>query len=206
MERRRFLASVGAVSVLAGAGCAQAPEEGPGEDGGANRTTETTETTAANESAGNETGNDAGNATDAGGGEGGGATVQMVTEDDQNYFDPIGLFVEPGQTVTWVNEAGAHSSTAYAESNDAADVTRIPEDAEPWNSGTLSEEGATFEHAPETTGTYDYFCVPHKSLEMVGRLVVGEPGGVEGDPPDGSLPAPQDVVDQGSISYDEFSG
>jgi len=43
---------------------------------------------------------------------------------------------------------------------------------------------------------------------MVGRVVVGEPGGPaeEGQPPDGELPDSQTVVDQGSVSYDEFSG
>ena len=139
---------------------------------------------------------------------GGEETVDMVTEDSEYFFDPIGLFVEPGTTVTWNNASGSHSSTAYAESLDAADVTRIPEGAEPWNSEILSEEGATFEHTFEAEGTYDYFCIPHKQLGMVGRIVVGQPGGPaeEGSVPDGELPASQDIVDQGSISYDDFSG
>jgi hypothetical protein len=43
---------------------------------------------------------------------------------------------------------------------------------------------------------------------MIGRLVVGEPGGpAEADqPPDGELPDSQTIVDQESVSYDEFSG
>ncbi len=207
MDRRRFLASVGAAGVLGGAGCLQAPEQGPGEGGAGNATT-TTEATDAGVPEPNETETTAANETNATDGGGGGAadTVQMLTEGDQYYFDPIGLFVEPGSTVEWVIESGAHSSTAYAESVDAAETTRIPDGAEPWDSGILSEQGASFEHTFETTGTYDYFCTPHKSLGMVGRLVVGEPGGVEGDPPDGSVPAPQDIVDQGSISFEEFSG
>lgn len=134
--------------------------------------------------------------------------VAMITEGDEYYFDPIGLLVEPGDTVEWINEAGAHSSTAYAEGNGGAEVTRIPEDAEPWNSETLTDEGATFSHTFEVEGTYDYFCIPHKTLGMVGRVVCGEPGGpADGSmPPDGDVPESQAIVDQGTISYEGFSG
>jgi plastocyanin len=84
----------------------------------------------------------------------------METEDDSYYFDPIRLFVESGTTVIWTIESGIHSSTAYAESIGSATVTRIPKEATPWNSGTLSQQDATFEHTFETPGTYDYFCIP----------------------------------------------
>ncbi|MFW5937619.1 MAG: plastocyanin/azurin family copper-binding protein, partial [Halanaeroarchaeum sp.] len=59
-----------------------------------------------------------------------------------------------------------------------------------------------------TEGTYDYYCMPHQSLGMVGRFVVGEPGG----PADGSMPEHGDVpesstiVEEGSVSYEAFSG
>ncbi|MFC7194636.1 plastocyanin/azurin family copper-binding protein [Halosimplex aquaticum] len=132
----------------------------------------------------------------------------MVTDGSDYYFTPVGLYVEPGETITWVNESGDHSSTAYAESLDAASVTRIPEGAEAWNSGILSESGASFEHTFQETGTYDYFCIPHAALGMVGRLVVGEPGGpaTEGQPPNGELPSSEAIVDRGAISHDEFTG
>jgi plastocyanin len=132
----------------------------------------------------------------------------MVTEGSEYYFDPIGLFVESGDTVTFEIQSGSHSATAYKEGTSSASVNRIPESAETFNSETLSEQGATYEHTFETTGTYDYFCIPHKSLGMVGRIVVGEPGGpAEGSmPPDGDVPESQTIVDQGSVSYSSFSG
>ena len=131
----------------------------------------------------------------------------MVTEGSEYYFDPIGLFVESGTTVTWEIQAGSHSSTAYKKGNGPASVTRIPDGAKAWDSGVLSQQGATYEHTFETTGTYDYFCIPHKSLGMVGRIVVGEPGGpAEGSmPPDGEVPESQTIVDQGTVSYSKFS-
>ncbi|MFC6838338.1 MULTISPECIES: plastocyanin/azurin family copper-binding protein [Halobacteriales] len=135
-------------------------------------------------------------------------TVQMVTEGSDYYFDPIGLFVESGDTVTFENDSGSHSATAYVEGNGQASVTRVPDGAEAFDSGILSEQNATFEHTFETTGTYDYYCTPHKSLGMVGRIVVEESGGpAEGSmPPDGDVPESQTIVDQGAVSYSDFSG
>lgn len=135
-------------------------------------------------------------------------TVLMVTEGDAYYFDPIGLLVEAGDTVTFANDSGSHSATAYEEGNGQSSVTRIPDGAAAFDSGILSDHGATFDHTFETTGTYDYYCTPHKGLGMVGRIVVGEPGGpADGSmPPDGTVPESQTIVDQGAVSYSDFSG
>jgi plastocyanin len=212
MKRRTFVTAAGSLTtggLVALSGC-NAPTDGGGngdENGEEQADGDETETTTTTEDEGTTTEETGSEETTT---EGGGDTVQvrMVTEDGEYYFDPIGLSVEPGTTVEWVNEAGAHSATAYAEGNGGAEVDRIPEAAEPWNSETLTDEGATFTHTFEVEGTYDYFCIPHKSLGMVGRVVCGEPGGpAEGDmPPDGDVPESQTIVDQGEVSYDEFSG
>lgn len=192
--RRRTLLKMGSAMATAGmvglAGCAEDGGEG-GQDTPEETPTETPEETP----------------TEAGG-EQASTTVDMETEGSEYYFDPIGLFVESGTTVTFRIESGSHSSTAYKEGNGPAEVTRIPEDAEAWDSGTLTEEGATFEHTFETAGTYDYFCIPHKSLGMVGRIVVDEPGGpADGSmPPDGEVPESQRIVDEGAVSYSDFEG
>lgn len=229
MQRRSFLKSsslVATAGLIGVAGCG-APENGGGDgttpgNGAVTTAAETTagaggettemETTAGEETTEAETTEETteGETTDGaetGTAGGGTTTVEMVTEGSEYYFDPIGLYVEPGTTVTWTNESGAHSSTAYADGNGGASVTRIPEGAEPWDSGTMSEQGATFEHTFETEGTYDYFCLPHETLGMVARIVVGEPGGpAEGSmPPDGDVPESQTIVDQGTVSYSEFS-
>lgn len=145
--------------------------------------------------------------------EDGGTTheVEMITEGSEYYFNPIGLHIQPGDTVRWVNVEGAHSATAYSDENDLAEEERIPEGAESWNSGTLSEQGATFEHTFEEEGTYDYYCIPHKSLGMVGRIVVGEPGGPaeEGEipnaPENGRIPTGEEIVEGDSLPY-PFTG
>ena len=191
MERRRILKTAGILAtggVTSLAGCSSS---GNGDSGGGEPTTTETEET-----------------DGSGDSNAGSNTVMMVTEGSEYYFDPIGLFVESGETVTFEIQSGSHSATAYKQGTSLAEVTRIPEGAEAFNSETLSEQGATYEHTFETTGTYDYFCIPHKSLGMVGRIVVGEPGGpAEGSmPPDGDVPESQTIVDQGSVSYSEFSG
>lgn len=185
MDRRQLLKTVGFVAtggVASLAGCGS-----PGNGGG------------------NQTPTDS---DDSGGSEADSNTVMMVTEGSEYYFDPIGLFVESGETVTFEIQSGSHSATAYQQGNKSASVTRIPDGATAFDSGTLSEQGATFEHTFEMSGTYDYFCIPHKSLEMVGRIVVGEPGGpAEGSmPPDGDVPESQTIVDQGTVSYSNFTG
>ncbi|HET9582390.1 MAG TPA: plastocyanin/azurin family copper-binding protein [Gemmatimonadota bacterium] len=91
------------------------------------------------------------------------------------WFDPIGVWVEPGTTVRWVLEASVHSTTAYHPAN-AGHPLRIPEAAEPWDSGILTRPGETFEVTLTVPGIYDYYCIPHEAGGMVGRIVVGEPG------------------------------
>jgi len=119
-----------------------------------------------------------------------------VVSMETNQFDPIGLHVEPGTTVQFEIASGSHSATAYED--------RIPDEATPFDSGTISE--GSFEHTFDEPGTYDYYCQPHRSMGMVGRIVVGEPGGpAEATPiPDGDVPNSESIVEQGAVGIDEF--
>jgi uncharacterized membrane protein len=115
-----------------------------------------------------------------------------------NYFDPAGLYVEPGTTVRFELVAGAHSATAYPD--------RIPPAAEPFDSGVISQ--GSFEYTFEAPGTYDYYCIPHKSVGMVGRIVVGSPGGpaAESPNPDGDVPDSETIVGRGTVAQGGGSG
>mgnify|MGYP000498302046 CR=1 FL=1 len=116
-----------------------------------------------------------------------------VVEMGNNYFDPIGLHVETGTTVRFEIAAGAHSATAYEN--------RIPTAATPFDSGVISS--GRYEHTFEVPGTYDYYCIPHKGVGMVGRIVVDTPGGPAeaSQIPDGEVPASQTITDQGAVAY-----
>lgn len=194
MKRRRYLGAIGAtvsIASIAGFGTrtgAAQPDTTGGQTGTGGSPTGTT--------------------TAGDGGATGTGQVQnriaMLTSGSDYLFDPVGLSVAPGETVTWVNESGAHSSTAYTTDNPQSGVRRIPEGAEGWNSETLTQQGAEFTHTFEVEGTYDYYCIPHKALGMVGRIVVGEPSGVQDDPPDGPVPSEQAIVSQGAVTQDEF--
>jgi plastocyanin len=111
-------------------------------------------------------------------------TVDMT---DELVFDPESLTIAPGDTVVWENVGSVgHSVTAYEED--------IPAEAEYFASGGFDNEsaarsnypgqgdiagGESYEYTFETTGTYEYFCIPHESVGMVGTITVQEGGAQE---------------------------
>ncbi len=101
------------------------------------------------------------------------AEVTMKTEDGEYHFAPHVVRVTVGGTVTFHNESGSHSTAAYHPDNDRPQL--VPDGAAAWNSGLLTEQGATFEHTFETEGVYHYYCKPHETLGMIGTVIVGEP-------------------------------
>ena len=97
------------------------------------------------------------------------------------YFDPAGLYLEVGLTVEWVG-VGRRSATAFHPSLNNHEL-RIPEAARPFDSKTMAQEGANFRWTFDVEGTYDYYSRTHEFLGMVGRIVVGKPGGPAENPP-----------------------
>lgn len=97
------------------------------------------------------------------------------------WFDPIGLYVDPGTTVRWIVRENVHTATAYHPSNNYHSL-RIPEHARPWDSGFLVHPGDHFAVTLTVPGVYDYFCAPHEAAGMVGRIVVGKSAGLEAQP------------------------
>ncbi|CAO3424764.1 plastocyanin/azurin family copper-binding protein [Azospirillum argentinense] len=123
------------------------------------------------------------------------------------WFDPIGVLVEPGQTIRWINvdPGNSHTSTAYHPVNDGHPL-RIPEGAAAWHSDYLLPD-QSFELRLIVGGVYDYFCLPHEEAGMVGRLVVGRP---QGGPAAATLPEParrllpsvEEIVRRGVVRID----
>jgi len=101
--------------------------------------------------------------------------MQGRSDGSEVWFDPIGLHIEPGQSVRWTNgdPGNSHTTTAYHPSILGRSL-RIPDEAKPWNSDYLLPDQA-FSVTLSVPGVYDYYCQPHEHAGMVGRIVVGQP-------------------------------
>jgi plastocyanin len=84
---------------------------------------------------------------------------EVMVRMEDNFFDPANITVEPGTMVTWVQSGNnPHTTTSY----DGL-----------WNSGMIEGgSGGTFSFTFEEPGTFDYFCIPHEDLGMVGSVTV----------------------------------
>jgi plastocyanin len=91
------------------------------------------------------------------------------------WFDPVGLLIQPGRTIRWINldPGNSHTATAYHPQN-FEHPRRIPVSARPWNSDYLLPN-ESFSVTLDVEGIYDFFCVPHEHAGMVGRIIVGHP-------------------------------
>ncbi len=117
------------------------------------------------------------------------ATVPMTAVD----FEDGVVWIEEGGTVTWKNQKGAHTVTSYSENNNKP--RRIPDSAEGWDSGYVTGQGSTYSRTFEEEGVYDYFCLPHEGMGMVGTVIVGTPDDWEDS---NALQPPQDELPSGA--------
>jgi plastocyanin len=102
--------------------------------------------------------------------------MRATERGEEVWFDPIGIHLERGDTVRWILERDVHTTTAYHPANEGHSL-RIPVGAPPWNSGFLVQKAAHFDVTFTVEGVYDYYCMPHEQAGMVGRIIVGQPGG-----------------------------
>src|SRR5262245_14427613 len=101
--------------------------------------------------------------------------MQGRADGSEVWFDPIGLLIEPGQTIRWTNgdPGNSHTTTAYHPAI-LERALRIPDKAKPWDSDYLLPD-ESFSVTLSVPGVYDYYCQPHEHAGMVGRIVVGRP-------------------------------
>lgn len=108
----------------------------------------------------------------------GGTTVVTMTSDLR--FAPDTIRIQAGDTVVWRNTTPlVHTVTADPDRVPDPEQVRLPEGAEPFDSGDMFE-GAEFRHVFTEPGEYMYVCVPHAPVNMMGWVFV-EPRG--GSPP-----------------------
>lgn len=197
--RRRFALFAGSIVLTGVAGCSESGVDSPPQTDDEEGPTSPTQSPSPTETPAENATNTVTEPDDA-------TVVEMITDNQGVYFDPKGILVEPGTTVRFVNESGNHGTTAYHPVNEEH-PRRIPTDAEPWNSDIYAESGRHFEVTVEVEGVYDYYCPPHESMGMVGRIVVGEPQDGPGtSPPDDlppgaqeALPTIEEIIEKGSV-------
>jgi len=78
-------------------------------------------------------------------------------------FSPDSVEISTGTTVRWINDADIFHTITPRDANQNG----------VWSRQTTSNQGETFEHTFTVAGEiYDYFCEPHESQGMTGKIVV----------------------------------
>ncbi|QCS42511.1 plastocyanin/azurin family copper-binding protein [Natrinema versiforme] len=140
------------------------------------------------------------------------------------FFEPTGLFVEPGDVVQFQLATPDHTVTAYHPQHGRQ--RRVPEGVPPFSSPVLGMDTFWLYRFDEP-GVYDVLCSPHEIFGMVMRIVVGEPtadfgpegavetedGEVELRPPELTAELvyadptmdPATIAERGSVSWDDLA-
>ncbi len=94
--------------------------------------------------------------------------VRIVSDYDnlRMVFDPKHLQIEPGDRVTWINEADEeHNVISFPDG--------FPKGAIAFQSQIMTRAGEQWSYQFEVPGTYEYHCIPHLPMGMHGMIVVG---------------------------------
>ncbi len=93
----------------------------------------------------------------SGGGAAAAATVQVAS----NAFTPATVTIKKGQAVRWVWSSGTHDVVSGTSCSSDGKFTSGP-----------PASGTSFERTFDEAGTFDYFCTPHCSMGMTGKVIV----------------------------------
>lgn len=101
-----------------------------------------------------------------------GGNAPVITMNDQYQFVPNTITVAKGTTIEWHNtSASPHTVTDDPAKAQKKEDAALPTGAEAWDSD-LVNPGQTFKHTFSVAGDYSYFCIPHESMGMVGKITV----------------------------------
>lgn len=237
VDRRKLLASMGAAGAVALAGCSsgtdgETPTDGDGTETDMSTTqgtTDGTESETEDGSTGDEVGARFGYVATAADEEppveaDHTVSLELAIRQDREvpefYFDPAGLYVEPGDTVRFDMASPHHNVNAYHPG--FGYTRRVPEGVPPFSSPILTQDDYWL-YTFEREGVHDYMCAPHETYGMVGRIVVGSatgpganpvgdaPGGPRARSPPGTaasvlsadVMAPENIVEQESVAWSD---
>lgn len=93
-------------------------------------------------------------------------TVQMITDEKGNYFEPAQITAKRGDVLRFTLVSGVHNVNFNAERNPGISGLPAPSDL-------LQLPGQTFDLVVDfPPGEYGFQCDPHALLGMVGTLTV----------------------------------
>ncbi|MXV62907.1 plastocyanin [Natronorubrum sp. JWXQ-INN-674] len=104
------------------------------------------------------------------------------------FFEPTGLYIEPGDTVQFSLVSPHHSVTAYHPAQGIQQ--RVPDDVPPFSSPVLPVN-AYWLYTFDRPGVYDLHCGPHEIFGHVIRIVAGEATGPGAEP----VPEPEPMAE-----------
>jgi plastocyanin len=88
------------------------------------------------------------------------------------YFEPQTVTIHIGDTVVWHNKSPySHTVTFDPSQAEKSSEVRLPAGVAPFDSGKIGPN-KDYAHTFAAPGTYDYVCVPHEDMGMVGKIVV----------------------------------
>merc|ERR1719281_1533468 len=95
------------------------------------------------------------------------ATVKLGSDAGALVFVPDNLTVKSGETVEFVNNVGFPHNVVFDEDNIPDGVSAEALSHEDY----LNAPGETVSTKFEKSGTYGYYCEPHRGAGMVGKVV-----------------------------------
>ncbi|MEP7169881.1 MAG: T9SS type A sorting domain-containing protein [Bacteroidota bacterium] len=100
------------------------------------------------------------------------ATTVIVNVEDFE-FDPAIFTINVGDQVMWMwdNSAGQHTTTS----------TTIPAGATSWDE-VIGQNSQMFTYTATVPGSYDYVCLYHQSMGMIGHFTVNGSTGISAIP------------------------
>jgi plastocyanin len=101
-------------------------------------------------------------------------TIKMGANNGMLQFEPAKLAIKPGDTVEWViNKVPPHNIVFNEKSIPGQDKALAKSLSHQQLMMGPSEKVSTTFPANVSPGEYTYFCAPHRSAGMTGKIIVG---------------------------------
>ncbi len=92
--------------------------------------------------------------------------VKMGSDSGMLKFEPSDLTIKVGDTVEWINNKLSPHNVVFNPSEDPKEAVKLSHKA------LVFAPGESFETTFDETGTFTYYCEPHRGAGMVAKVTV----------------------------------